>query len=163
VYVHNAWDLEPMESYINGLCDVVDKGLAKNIGVSNFTLEQLKQAVSISRYPIIAIQVLYNILERSVVTEDLIEFCKNNHITIVAYRPVERKKLADRNENSLVVELAKKYEKTPAQIAINWLISQENVVAIPKSLNKEHIDENLGALEFDLSAEDYERLNRIIK
>jgi len=44
----------------------------------------------------------------------------------------------------------KKYNKTPAQIAINWLISQENVVTIPKSTNKAHIVENLGAMDFDM-------------
>jgi diketogulonate reductase-like aldo/keto reductase len=55
-------------------------------------------------------------------------------------------------------EIAKKYEKTQAQVALNWLISQDNVIAIPKASNVNHVKENVGALGWRLSEEDFNRL-----
>jgi len=57
--------------------------------------------------------------------------------------------------------LAEKYGKTPAQVALSWLISQENVHAIPKSTNKKHIDENLRTLDFEMKNEDLKVLNNL--
>jgi diketogulonate reductase-like aldo/keto reductase len=60
----------------------------------------------------------------------------------------------------LLLEIAQKYDKTPYQVALNWLISQPNVVVIPKTSDIEHLDENLGALGWELAAEDVERLRK---
>jgi len=66
---------------------------------------------------------------------------------VAAYRPLERRLLADRHHEPLLVELAEKYSRTPAQIALAWLIGQEAVIPIPKASRSAHTDENLGALE----------------
>jgi diketogulonate reductase-like aldo/keto reductase len=58
-----------------------------------------------------------------------------------------------------VIKLAEKYDRSPAQIAINWLVSQDNVVTIPKSTDKEHIDENLGSMDFTMDKKDIKLLN----
>lgn len=154
IYIHSSKNPFPMEEYIAGLNDAVDKGLAKGIAVSNFNLEQLKLAHTMSKHPILANQMLYNVLERSDVTSEMLEYFELNNILLVAYRPVERKLLADECSNEVVLEISKKYNRTPAQVALNWLVSKPNVVAIPKAMRTKHIDENLGALEFQLSAED---------
>jgi diketogulonate reductase-like aldo/keto reductase len=60
--------------------------------------------------------------------------------------------------NKLLDDMAKKYNKTPAQIAINWLISQDNVVTLSKMRDKNHIEENLGAIGWNLEKEDIELL-----
>lgn len=91
------------------------------------------------------------------VTEEFLAYCLELDIRIVAYTPVEDI-FKGGVDNSLLEELAKKYDRSMAQIAINWLIMQENVVTIPKATSKEHIDDNLGALEFKLSQEDFERI-----
>lgn len=161
LYVHSPWDVEPMKDYISGLNDSVDAGLARSIGVSNFNLKQLKQAMEISKHPIVANQNRYNVLYKTEANTEMLDFCKKHDIMIVAYRPVERKLLADETEDKTVKEIADKYKKTPAQIALNWLIQQDNVVAIPKSVSKEHIDENLEALNFELKEEDIQKLNTI--
>ena len=161
IYIHSSINPFPMEEYIAGLNDVVDKGLAKGLAVSNFNLEQLKQAQKLSKHPILANQMLYNILERSDVTNEMLDYCKENNILLVAYRPVERKLLADECTSETVLKMAKKYNKTPAQIALNWLCSKPNVVAIPKATKPEHIEENLASLDFEMSLEDIKLLDAL--
>lgn len=161
LYIHAPFPEIPMDEYIAGLNDTVEEGLARNIAVSNFTVEQLKQAMDLSKYPIIVNQLRYNILYKTDANQEMINFCKENNIMIVAYRPVERKLLADETTDPIVLEIAQKYSKTPAQIALNWLVSQDNVVAIPKASNSKHIDENLETLTFELEQEDIDKLNKI--
>lgn len=156
IYVHYPWP--DMKGYIAGLNDVVEKGLAKNIGVSNFNLEQLKQAVELSERPVVANQVLYNVYKRGLVTDEMLAYCRENDIMIVAYTPLEN--IVDK-EGELLKELAEKYDRSVAQIALNWLIVQENVVTIPKAVEKEHIEDNIGTLDFKLSQEDWQRIKEI--
>jgi diketogulonate reductase-like aldo/keto reductase len=136
------------------LSDSAASGLVRTIGVSNFSLEQLQQAVRICPLAISAVQIHYNLLERSAATEPFLRFCRKEGIAVVAYRPLERRLLTDPTGQPLLAELAEKCAKTPAQIAIAWLIGQEGVVPIPKASRPGHIDENLGALDVVLEAED---------
>ncbi len=159
LYVHNAWDIEPMESYISGMCDALDRGLTRSIAVSNFTLEKLEQATNISKHPIIANQVHYSVLTRQNVDNGMQEYCKKNNIMIVAYKPVERGVLND--EKGVLSNLAQKYNATPSQLSIAWLISQDNTITIPKAVQKKHIDENLGALTLEITEEDRNVLNNL--
>ena len=76
---------------------------------------------------------------------------------IVAYRPTKNSKLSDATP-SVVEEICKKYNKTFAQISINWLVSQPNVVTISKTRNPEHLKENLGAIGWNMEKEDIEKL-----
>jgi diketogulonate reductase-like aldo/keto reductase len=131
------------------------------LGVSNFSLDQLEQALRISVHPIVADQIHYNLIERSVATEELLRFCRQEEIAVVAYRPLERRVLADRTEEPLLRELAGKYGRSPAQIALAWLTEQEGVVPIPKASQAAHIDENLVSLEVVLQREDRESLDAI--
>ena len=77
----------------------------------------------------------------------------------MAYTPLEKGNLA---KNRCLSEMGIKYGKTAAQIALNWLIWKENVVAIPKAINKDHIKENFGAMGWRLSEEEYEAALRCI-
>jgi len=159
IYTHAPYDGIQMETTISGLNDAVEAGLAKDIGVSNYGIEQLQEAVKLSSRPIVANQLLYNILDRGLVTPRMVDFCREQGITIVAYRPVERKLLADKADNPKVKGIASSYKRPVAQIAINWLIGQPGVVTIPKAVARAHILENLGAMEFSLSEEDRSILN----
>jgi diketogulonate reductase-like aldo/keto reductase len=161
IYTHAVWDAIPMEVYIEGLNRVVDAGLARFVGVSNFALEDLKRAVAMSDQPIVANQLLYNILERGRVTSELLEFCRRHNITVVAYRPVERRLLADQATNELTLQLARNYGRPVSHIAISWLIGQPGVVTIPKAVTRTHIDENLGATDLVLEAEDRAALDAL--
>ncbi len=146
LYVHAPWDAIPMEEYISGLNDAVDAGLTRAIAVSNFTSGQLRDALELTRHPIVANQVHYNVLRHGVVDSEMRALCARHDITIVAYRPVERRLLADRTSAPAVLDAAAAVGCTPAQLAIAWLIGQRGVVTIPKASSFSHIDENLGAM-----------------
>jgi len=161
LYIHAPFPEIPIKEYILGLNDTVDSGIVRNIGVSNFNIDQLKEAISISQSPIVANQIRYNVLYKTEADSEMIEFCKKNNTMIVTYRPVERKLLADNTTNQTVLKISKKYNKTPAQIALNWLVMQDNVVSVPKASSKQHIDENLDALSFEIESDDIEELNQI--
>ncbi len=163
IYTHAPFDGISKEITIAGLNDAVEAGLARSIGVSNYDTAQLKEAVELSSRPIVANQLLYNVLERGLVSDEMLVYCREQGITVVAYRPVERKLLADKAENSTVLEIASRYKRPVSQIAINWLIGQQGVVAIPKATSRAHIEENLGAMEFSLEEEDRERLDQVAK
>lgn len=158
VYIHSPDNAGTIRDYIEGLNKAVDRGLTESLAISNFDLEETKEAERYAKHPIIANQILYNVLVRYDAPPELLEYSRKKKIMIVAYRPVERGLLADQCDNKTVLEISKKYKKTPAQIAINWLIAQENVVTIPKSTDPSHIDENLGAMEFEMEEKDLEKL-----
>ncbi len=163
LYVHFPWDAIEMQEYIDGLNDAREAGLTRSIGVSNFTLEQLRAAVSISRYPIVAAQVHYNVTERGPVTAEYLSYCRENDITVVAYRPIAKSMLAGNSAIREVREIAERRGCTPAQVALAWLVYQEGVVTIPKASSREHIDENLGAMDVRLRASDIDILDRVVQ
>ena len=154
VYMHSPRSEGTIADYIEGINKAQDKGLTKAIGVSNFKLEQLNEAVRLTKYPIIAIQNHYNVMYQSEVDKKMKIYCMKNNTTIVAYSPLEN---CQRSVEAL--RLAEKYDKTPQQIVLNWLISQDGVITIPKSTNKKHINTNLGVLDFEMSNTDLKLLN----
>ena len=162
LYVHAPWDSIEMSEYIRGLNDAADSGVALTIGVSNFSTSQLEAACRISKHPIVANQIHYSLLERDSIADGMLDFCRREGITVVAYRPVERKLLADQTKLESLRELSERLGRTPAQIAIAWLLSQEGVITIPKASEPEHIDENLGALDVTLRSEDRALLEAIV-
>jgi diketogulonate reductase-like aldo/keto reductase len=117
--------------------------------------------------PIVSNQIEYSLMTREEgryggnhsMESKTVPFCQENDILVVAERPIERGLVNE--PNPLLDELAEKYSKTKAQIAINWLISKDNVVTIPKSTNREHLIENLGSIGWKMSQEDVERLDNI--
>jgi len=87
-----------------------------------------------------------------------LNYCQEEDILLTAYSPIDRGYLLD---VPTIVDIADKYEFTPAQFALNWLISQKNVIAMPMSTNREHLEENLGALELEISDSDLDILEDI--
>lgn len=143
---------------------LVEDGKARFIGVSNFSVEQLKEAQKYSKNKIVANQIEYNLITRnngennSNVESEIIPYCQENGIMIMAYRPLAKGKIAI-SQNALLQKLAEKYGKTKTQIALNWLVSKKNIVAIPGSKNQEELEENLGAIGWHLSDEDMKILD----
>lgn len=148
-------DFRKIKETLHALEELVDEGLIRYIGVSNFDLELLRKSQEVMRkYEIVVNQVKYSLKDRRPEESGLLEYMKREGITLMAYTPLEKGTLA---RNSCLAEIGKTYNKTAAQVALNWLIWKENVVAIPKATNKEHIRENFGAMGWRLSKEDYEK------
>jgi diketogulonate reductase-like aldo/keto reductase len=136
-----------------------DQGLIKNIGVCNFNVERLKAAQAATKNKIVLNQVHYNLIFREPVLKGVIDYCREQDIFIEAWRPVQQGSLTKQGI-AVVDKLCEKYRKTPAQIAINWLISQPGVITLVKASNLKHLEENLGAVDWEMSPEDVELLSR---
>jgi diketogulonate reductase-like aldo/keto reductase len=148
----------PLEETLSAMAKAVDDGLIKYVGVSNFNKRLLEEAVNKSRVPIVCDQVLYNVEEREPEKDGLLNFCQKEGITLVAYSPLNRGVLSVKTKETLE-KIAKKYDATVYQIMLAWLISKDNVVAIPKAGNIKHLKENLEALKIKLSKDDLELIN----
>jgi diketogulonate reductase-like aldo/keto reductase len=151
----------PIRETMRAMENLVKKGMVRHIGVSNFSVEQLKEAqATLSSHDIASNQVKYNLSTRQI-EENLIPYCKSEKITVVAYSPL--KSQAVRKGNELLDEIASKYGKTRTQIALNFLTTEENVIAIPKADNLEHVKENCSASGWRLSDEDVKRISEQFK
>lgn len=146
-----------LKETMRALVELKEKGKIKNIGVSNFGIEHLKEAQSYSKYPIVCNQVHYNLRIREIEKAGLLNYCQENDIMVVAYRPTEKSKLFDTTPK-VIEDICKKYNKTFAQISINWLVSQPNVVTLAKTRNSKHLEENLGGIDWYMEKEDIEKL-----
>jgi len=143
----------PIKETMKAMEDLVKKGKIRHIGVSNFSVEDLKEAqAAMSSQEIVSNQVEYNLATRGI-EEDLIPFCKEQKITIVAYSPLSRGQVS-KKKDEVLDKIASKYGKTIAQVALNFLTREENVVAIPKTDNTQHVKENCEASGWRLSEAD---------
>jgi diketogulonate reductase-like aldo/keto reductase len=137
--------------------ELVDKGLVKNIGVCNLTPARFDEAQKHSQHKLVCNQVHYNTQIREVEEKGVLRHAQKNDVLLVAWRPLQ---LGVLPQSPLLSELAQKYSKTPTQVAINWLLSQDNVVTISKTSNPDHLRENLGAIGWTMDKEDVERIRR---
>ena len=149
----------PIDETMKAMDFLKSEGLIKNIGVSNFNVEEFEKAQSFTKNKIVANQLHLNLKYREAERRGLLDYCQKNDVMFIAWRPLQKGVLLLEKEN-ILDEMAKKYHKTPSQIAINWLISQENVVTLSKTRNVEHLKDNLGALDFGMEKYDIERLTR---
>lgn len=134
---------------------VWEEGLARYIGVSNFSRRELEEAIHATRRADIVVdQVHYSILNRGV-EYSLLPYVIEVGVTIQAYTPLEKGAVI---YNRYVRRIAEKNGRTPVQVALNYLICRPRVTAIPKTENMEHLKEIMGALGWRLSPEDLEYL-----
>lgn len=147
----------PIKETMRAMDKLVDEGLIKNVGICNYTKEHIEEARSYAKHKIVAAQIHLNLLIREAEKKGVLKYCQDNDIMFIAWRPVQKGKIL---EEPMLVEMAKKYRKTPAQIAINWLISQKNVITLSKTTNVEHLKENLGAVGWEMEKEDIEKLRK---
>jgi diketogulonate reductase-like aldo/keto reductase len=136
---------------------LVDEGVVKNIGVCNLTPKRFEIAQSYTKHKIVCNQVHYNLQYREVEDKGVLTQAQKTDTMIVAWRPIQAGVLPD---SKLLDKLVKKYSKSKIQLALNWLVSQKNVVTISKTSSREHLQENLGALNWSMEQDDIELLRR---
>jgi diketogulonate reductase-like aldo/keto reductase len=161
--VHWPNNRVPIPETMKAMERLVTEGKVRYIGVSNFSVRQTSEAQeALSKPSLASNQVEYSLLERSI-EADLLPYAQKEHITIIAYTPVAKGQFAHGGRGKqwgILDEVASRYGKTRTQVALNWLIVQDEVMAIPKAVSPEHIKENLGATGWALSREDIDLLNR---
>ncbi len=146
----------PLAETLDAFGTLQQSGKIRSYGVSNFDLEDMESASQLKGGPgIVTNQVLYNLMRRGI-EWNLLPWCRQRSIPIMAYSPIEQGRLLN---NQTLKTIAQKREVTTAQVAIAWLLHQENVIVIPKSSRIEHIEQNRAALELKLTAEELAALD----
>lgn len=160
--VHWSNPTIPMAETIGAMAKLVEEGKVRHIGVSNFSLKELQEAQRVlPKGSIVSIQVEYNLFDRSI-EDHLLPYCLRENISIIAYSPLHRGKIASGAKRLEAMRgIAERYGKTPAQVALRWLVSHEPVVAIPNTINAARLEENAAAAAFDLSQEDIQEIETV--
>ena len=138
------------------MVQLLQEGKARSIGVSNYSIGNLKEILYHSDILPAVNQVEFHPF---LYQKELLSFCNKNGIQLEAYSPLTR---AKRLNHPIIVEIAKKYGKTPAQVLIRWSI-QHDLVVIPKSIHEERIRENSHVFDFELRDEDMKYLDSLNK
>jgi len=155
----------PIKETMRAMETLVDRGLVKYIGVSNFSVNELRAAqAAMGKYPVVSNQVLYNLNSRDI-EQDLLPYCQQHGVTIIAYTPLDDGRLATpsrfrRSRGMRVLEqVATEVQKTLAQVALHWCTARSHVIAIPKSDRVTRTEENCRASGWRLSPEQIRRLD----
>lgn len=149
--VHQPSPFVPIKETMAAMEEMVDKGLVRYIGVSNFSLPQLIEANgSLKKYRLASTQMPYHLADRRM-EKEILPYCRKEGMALLAYFPLGHGKLAS---GEALTRVGQKYGKTASQVALNWLLSQENVFPIPRASTKSHVIESLGSVGWRLSDED---------
>jgi|SRR5580704_1205907 diketogulonate reductase-like aldo/keto reductase len=165
--LHWPNDTVPIGESTAAMESLVEAGKVRFIGVSNFSVRDLKgaQAALSTRHRIVSNQLRYNLIERTV-EESLLDYCKQNNVTIIAHSPLGSSLLRIRaaDPEGVLADIANAACRTEAQVALNWLLAKnDNVLAIPKASTVQHAIEDCGAAGWRLSREDYDLLDTRIR
>jgi len=191
--IHHPFSFSSPEAEMDAMADLVETGKVRSVGVSNFGPERMRRAhaaLAKRGLPLAVNQVRYSLLHRGIETNGTLETAKELGVSIIAYSPLAWGLLSGKYhknpqllsnevihyrlriqlylERSTPViaaleEIAEKYNATPAQVALNWLIhfNGEMVVAIPGAKRVYQVEENAGAMQFKLSESEIARLDEL--
>ena len=147
----------PLAETLEGFERLMRDGKIRHYGVSNFDRADMADWVALKGGDTVAAdQVLYNLSRRSP-EWDLLPWCRERGIAIMAYTPLGQGSLL---RDRTLTEIARRRNATPAQVALAWLLQQEGMIVIPKAARLEHVRENRGALDVLLTEEDLAALDR---
>lgn len=193
--VHQPWGFSSPQAEMNAMADLANMGLIRSVGVSNFNVDRMRRAhgaLAERGLPLAVNQVQYSLIDRKIESNGVLQAARDLGITIVAWSPLgsgllsgkyhqnpqilnrtpygRRRRLKRNLEKtrpliSALENIADKYDATPAQIALNWLINfqGELVVAIPGASKVEQAEDNAGALKFTLSQAELTQLDELSK
>jgi len=146
---------KPLAEISFEMSKLIEKGKVKSIGVSNYTINHLQDLID-QGIKIAVNQVEYHPFLNQ---ETLLNFCSRHSISVIAYSPLARGQVFN---DSDVIDISKKYSKTPGQITLRWMI-QKDIIVIPKATSNKHIKANFEIFDFELSSEDIKKIDEIGK
>ena len=153
--VHWPQPKVPFAETLGALAKAKRSGMTRHIGVSNFTLAMLEEAVRVCPEPLITNQIEYH----AYLPQDrMLAALKRHGMILTAYCPVARGQLLD---DPVIGEIAKAHGRTPAQICLRWLVQQPMVAAVPRALEEAHIAENLAVFDFALDDQEMQRISAL--
>ena len=132
-------------------------GKIRHWGVSNFDVGDMRELVGLPGGKAVAAdQVMYN-LDRRGIERDLLPWCRRRRVPVMAYSPLDEGRLLRSRD---LKRIAQQLGASPSQVALAWLVGQNNVIAIPKSASEAHVRENFAALDLRLGKQDLAALDR---
>jgi 2,5-diketo-D-gluconate reductase B len=144
----------PLSETLGALCKVKRMGLARHIGVSNFTVALVEEAVALSEEPLACNQIeVHPLLDQTKV----VAACRRAGIAIVAYSPIARGGVKN---NQVLARIGKAHGKTAAQVSLRFLV-QQGIVVIPRTSRVERLSENLAIFDYELSAAELGEIGRL--
>lgn len=146
ILIHWPTKTVPLAESIAALNEVADKGMARNIGVANFTTSLLDEAVSLSGRKLACNQVEYHPYLNQ---DKVLAACRMHGMALISYCPLGRG--GELFDEAAVTEAAKAHGRSPAQIVLRWQVQQDGVGAIPRTSRPERLAENLSVFDFELS------------
>ncbi len=153
--LHAIDDDVPLEESLGALKKMQDAGKIRYIGVSNFTVGELERAREV--VDVVTVQNRYNLTDRE--HEPVVDYCTQNDIGFIPWYPLATGELVD---DSRLQDIATKYEASPGQLALAWLLKRSPVMLpIPGTSSIAHLEENVAARDIDLSDEDFETLSKL--
>jgi len=158
--IHSPSSRVPISDTMKAMEDLLDKGLIRSIGISNFSFRQTVEAVqAMKRHEISSTQMSYSLAHREIERE-ILPYCEKEKIAVIAYFPLGHGKLA--KDSSGVSEIITKRSNhlKPSQVALSWLFNRsEAVFPIPRASNMEHVRENVIAGDIELTVAEMKLLN----
>ena len=137
----------PLEETLGALCNVKREGLTRHIGVSNFTVALIEEAVGFASEPIVNNQIeLHPYIDQSKV----IAACRRRGISVTAYSPIARGAVKG---DAVLEKIGHAHGKTAAQVCLRYLV-QQGIIVIPRTSRVERLGENIEIFDFELSAQD---------
>lgn len=178
------------ETLMNTLADEVQKGRIGAIGVSNYSASEMRNVhkiLSARGIPLAVNQVRYSLLTRQIESNEILQTARELGVTILAYSPLAQGLLTGKYTTSyqptgarsidprfsqdglnkiapvlsLLQKIGNKYDRTPAQVALNWLIAQGNVIPIAGVKNPEQVKQNVGALGWNMTKDEFDEIDQI--
>jgi diketogulonate reductase-like aldo/keto reductase len=151
----------PVEETMRAMEKLVDEGMIRFIGVSNFDVDGLRAAESaLSKYRLVCNQVPYHLSNRSI-EKSILPYCAEQRIAVVGYSPFGHRNFPSMHspQGQILADIAERHNHTPRQVALNFLTRHTNVFTIPKASNPDHIRENSGGMGWTLTTDDMKALD----
>ena len=147
----------PLKEMVEAFTTLIRSGKIRHWGVSNFDTSDMEELMNTTGGAAVATnQVLYNLTRRGI-EYDLLPWCRQHNIPIMAYSPIEQGRILGHSE---LRKIASEHKATPAQVALAWLLRQDGISVIPKASTPSHTHENRTALDLHLTEQDLTALDR---
>lgn len=145
----------PMEETLGALAKAKRDGLARHVGVSNFTVALLDEANKLSPEPLVTNQVEYHAYIRQ---DKVLASCRNHGMIVTAHVPLARGRIVN---DPVIGEIAAAKGKTISQVALRWLVQQPNIAVAPRTTSRERLAENIDIFNFSLTDEEMDRISAL--
>ncbi len=152
----------PLSESIAGLATLQKEGKIRRIGISNVTLDQVKEALTVA--PIASVQNRFSVAEHE--SDSILEFCASQSIAFLPYGPLGADPMQAgaplASADGVLAEIASELKATRTQVALAWLLHRApNIIPIPGTRSQQHLEENLAAATLALSPEQLQRLEHV--